>query len=215
MSLHYIDLSFSSTICPDLDEGYYNQRLELEEGYYLSPVTRKDKQAYQLHYLDPTIAQNFISMPYPYPDERIERWIEKREQDARKPEVYFAIRRRDGFLIGGIGCIEFDENNHIADFAFWLAKDYRGLNIVSVGIQSYVKHIYSEYSLITRIQARVFTGNFAACHALLKAGFTEEGTLRNYYQKVGENIDANMYSFLPIDPCLPIAVKQRSLAVIT
>jgi len=215
MSGHCLDISFSATICSTLDEGYYNQRLEMQKGYYLSPISRKDKQAYQLHYLDPTIAQNFVTMPYPYPDERIERWIEKREEDARNPETYFAIRRRDGFLIGGIGCIEFIETNHILDFGFWLAKDYRGLSIMPVAIQTYLKHIYTEYPSILRTQARVAAHNQAACQALLKAGCIEEGSLRNYFLKQGECVDAKMFSFLGNDCYVPVKITQRGTVSLT
>ena len=41
-------------------------RLEVADGFYLSPIVRADKAAYLEHFADPEIAHNLLAIPFPY-----------------------------------------------------------------------------------------------------------------------------------------------------
>jgi hypothetical protein len=41
-------------------------RLEVADGFYLSPIVRADKAAYLEHFADPEIAKNLLAIPFPY-----------------------------------------------------------------------------------------------------------------------------------------------------
>jgi hypothetical protein len=40
-------------------------RLEVADGFYLSPIVRADKAAYLEHFADPEIAHNLLAIPFP------------------------------------------------------------------------------------------------------------------------------------------------------
>jgi RimJ/RimL family protein N-acetyltransferase len=191
--------------------------IPLQKGYYLSPIVRTDKAAYLQHYnADDSITRNLLVVPYPYTEEHADWWLTKREQEARNPETFFAIRRgEDGFLIGAIGTgYEPGKTNmadpylgHSAEFGYWLSVEYRGLGLMPAVIQAFAKHCFTNLG-IHRLQASIFSFNEASGKALIKAGFTKEGCLRHYYKKNGQYLDAISYSLLSDDALPDVVVKD-------
>eukprot|EP01031_Cornospumella_fuschlensis_P024578 gene24578-29695_t len=181
-------------------------RLDLQLGYYLSPIERTDKAAYLLHYADPSITDNLLVVPFPYTEEHADFWLDLREQDTL-PYTFFAIRRSDGFLIGTIGAYV-EDSKHSCEFGYWLAAEYRGLSLTPVAIQVYCKYMFQQFPIIHRMHAFVFAHNDASGRALLKAGFVKEsGILRHYHKKGEQYIDATVYSLLSTDEMRLVEVK--------
>jgi RimJ/RimL family protein N-acetyltransferase len=174
------------------------QRIDLIQGVYLSPVLSSDKAAYVLHFEDPSIARNLLRVPYPYTEADADWWIAFRTQHACDPETHFAIRRADGFLIGGIGLtsVQPDRSLHQegspAEIGYWIALEQRGRGLMPAAIQAFVEHCRSRLSL-GELCAYPFTFNHASCRALEKAGFERVGLVEQRHLKDGQLMDAFDY----------------------
>ncbi|RYY85284.1 N-acetyltransferase [archaeon] len=184
-------------------------KIDLQQGFYLSPIVKTDKAAYLTHLADPYITSNLLVVPYPYTEEHADFWLDLRANDTF-PYTFFAIRRSDGFLIGTIGT-HIEKNNHILEFGYWLTSEYRGMSLMPVAIQVFCRYVFQHFPGAHRIQAGIFSFNDASGRALVKAGFTNEsGILRHYYKKGDQFIDAIMYSLLSTDVMPVVEVKTRS-----
>ena len=78
-------------------------RLEVADGFYLSPIVRTDKAAYLEHFADPEIAHNLLAIPFPYTEADADWWLDRCEQSIGSPMTNFALRTPSGYLIGAIG----------------------------------------------------------------------------------------------------------------
>jgi len=106
----------------------------------------------------------------------------------------WAIRRPDGFLIGGIGHHDIELGEiHKSEIGYWLAKPYWGRGITTEAVRKVAEHAFHELGLV-RLTAHVFDFNLASCRVLEKAGFLLEGRLRLYYKKNGRLGDAFLYA---------------------
>jgi hypothetical protein len=55
-------------------------RLEVADGFYLSPIVRADKAAYLEHFADPEIARNLLAIPFPYTEADADWWLDRCEE---------------------------------------------------------------------------------------------------------------------------------------
>ncbi|MFO1261754.1 MAG: GNAT family N-acetyltransferase [Rhodoferax sp.] len=169
------------------------QRIDLEGGFHLSPVGPQDASAYLVHFADPAIARNLLRVPFPYTQADAEWWIEHRRRNARDPETHFALRREDGFLIGGIGLAgELPEPVSPAEIGYWLASEYRGRGLMPQVIRAFAHHAFTRLGM-AEVSAFPFHWNAASCRALEKAGFTRVGYLPGRFTKGDQVIDAIDY----------------------
>ena len=67
-------------------------RLEVADGFYLSPIVRADKAAYLEHFADPEIARNLLAIPFPYTEADADCWLDRCEQSVGSPMTNFALR---------------------------------------------------------------------------------------------------------------------------
>jgi len=162
---------------------------------------------YAEHFTDPSIAHHLLLVPFPYSKSDADWWVQKREEDAKDPESYFAVRRSDGFLVGAIGT-EYSaaRNGHCAEIGYWLSSRYRGRNLMPAVIQAFALHCFGRLQ-VHRLEAKVFSFNDASSRALTKAGFSREGLLRDFHSKDGKYIDAVLFSLLSTDVVPDITVK--------
>lgn len=170
-----------------------NPRLELADGFFLSRITRGDKEAYLAHFADPEIAANLLFVPFPYTEADADWWLENCERNAREPEVRFGIRDAAGFLIGAIAIGgELPEGADRAEFGYWLAKGWRGRGIMPRAIRVFAGYAHRELGLRC-LFATPFTSNPSSHRALEKAGFLRRGDLPAHHRKDGKDIDAVLY----------------------
>ncbi len=173
-------------------------KLSLEGGYSISDIVPADKTAYLEHLKDKEIYDRTLAIPYPYTDEAADWWIEHvaEETKAQGRSVNWAIRRSDGYLIGGIGHHELQlGKTHQAEIGYWLAKPYWGRGIMTDAVRRVADHSFRELRLI-RLTAHVFAFNTASVRVLEKAGFQLEGRLRLHYKKDGRLLDGLLYAKL-------------------
>ena len=168
-------------------------RLELADGFYLSPIVRTDKAAYLEHFADPEIAQNLLAIPFPYTEADADSWLDRCEQSVAAPITNFALRAPSGYLIGAIGMVgALSTNADNAEFGYWLAKSYRGRGLMPRAIRTFSDYAFRQLR-IHRLFATPFSSNLGSHRALEKAGFQREGLLRHHHLKQGIYLDAIIY----------------------
>jgi ribosomal-protein-alanine N-acetyltransferase len=173
-------------------------RIELRDGFYLGPVRDGDQSAYLEHFADKDTADRLLMMPFPYTQEDAQSWVQARINASRtRPmESHFAVRRPDGFLVGGIGLIlNGVRGAHRAEIGYWLAREYRNRGLITVAVKTVTQYGFEQLNL-TRIEATAFVKNTASQRVLEKAGFACEGVLKGYHRKHGRPIDVCMYARL-------------------
>src|SRR6266576_1463447 len=92
------ELSLGEPRAPPVNESK-DIRLEVTDGFYLSPIARADKVAYLEHFADPEIAQNLLAIPFPYTEADADWWLDRCEQSIGSPMANFALRAPSGYLI--------------------------------------------------------------------------------------------------------------------
>jgi RimJ/RimL family protein N-acetyltransferase len=174
-------------------------RIDLGEGFHLTPVREGDQPAYVEYFRDKEITDFMILIPYPYTQEHAEFWVRHcLEMASQQPHPSeFAIRRPDGFLIGGIGVLLATDlrRRHRGELGYWLTKPYRGRGLMTRTVQAIVAYGFETLGL-KRIEATAFAHNPASQRVLERAGLKREGTLAGWHYKDGKLIDAVMFAIV-------------------
>lgn len=97
--------------------------------------------------------------------------------------------------VGAIGFNNYNAQHHKCEIGYWLLPQHWGRGIVSEVLHRVVTYLFEEKK-VHRIEALVEDENETSCRVALKAGFTFEGTLRDYEWKAGRYISLRMYSLL-------------------
>jgi RimJ/RimL family protein N-acetyltransferase len=173
-------------------------RIELHDGFYLSPIQDGDQSACVKHFADKETVDRLLKIPYPYTKEDAEKWVRHCLDSAQtKPHITtFALRRADGFLIGGAGiALNTGSNAHRGEIGYWVSKNYRGRGLATAAVKALSQYAFETLGL-RRIEATAFPHTAASHRVLERAGFTREGDLQGYHVKKGVLIDASMYGLV-------------------
>jgi RimJ/RimL family protein N-acetyltransferase len=173
-------------------------RIPLAGGFFVADIVRGDKAAYLEHLREKEITDRTLSMPYPYTETDADWWIDHvaEETKAHGHSLNWAIRREDGYLIGGIGHPAFEPGTtHRAEIGYWLAKPWWGQGIMTDAVRKVSAFSFRQFGLV-RLTAHVFDFNAASARVLEKAGFQLEGRLRLHYKKDGRLLDGLLYAKL-------------------
>jgi ribosomal-protein-alanine N-acetyltransferase len=174
------------------------QRLEIGDGFHLTPIGPADKAAYLKHFADPVIGRMLLAVPVPYTEQDADNWIAHRLRNAREREIQFGIRRADGFLIGAIGLVEGRSNViYCGEIGYWLAAEYRGRGLMPRAIRVFAEYAFRELQL-HKLTATTYPFNPSSARALEKAGFALEGRLREHVRSRdgAEYYDALVYGLV-------------------
>ncbi len=174
-------------------------RLQIDDQYFISDIEVGDKSAYIEHLQERQIYEQTLAIPFPYTEANADWWINfnleaTKAQGGRSTN--WAIRRADGYLIGGIGFIDLKIGKSFkSELGYWLAKPYWGKGIMTRAVQKVLEVGFGEFGL-ARITASVFEFNIGSARVLEKTGFQLEGHLRSHYQKDGKLFDGRIYAKL-------------------
>jgi len=172
--------------------------LKIDESYFISDITPLDKPALVEHLQEKQIYDQTLAIPYPYTASDAEWWIHHVAEQTREQgqSVTWAIRRQDGFFIGGIGFQELHlGKSHRAELGYWLSKPYWNQGIMTKAVTAISQYAFDQFHL-ARITAHIFDFNQGSAKVLEKAGFQLEGSLRKHYKKDGRIFDAKLYAKL-------------------
>jgi ribosomal-protein-alanine N-acetyltransferase len=110
-----------------------------------------------------------------------------------KQGVYWTIAKKtDNQMIGAIG-LYMNNTHHRAEITYDLSREYWRQGITLKAINTVVQQAFAHMS-ISRIEAVTRHENTASMALLKKAGFTHEGTLKNYRYYNGRAWDIEMFA---------------------
>jgi len=96
---------------------------------------------------------------------------------------------------GAIGFNNYQAKHHKAEAGFWLLPQFWKKGIIKEVLPVMIDYMQSTIR-IHRIEALIEEGNDASINAVVAAGFTFEGCLRDCEIKNGKYISLNIYSLL-------------------
>lgn len=134
-------------------------------------------------------------LPYPYTIKDGEEFISAMLSADENETFSFAVTADDK-VIGSIGVFrQGNIHRQTAELGYYIAEEYWGKGIMTEAVKQICKYVF-EKSDIIRIYAEPFAYNTASCRVLEKAGFQQEGTLRDNAVKNGKVVDMRMYALL-------------------
>ncbi len=172
--------------------------LPVTDDIYLSEIVSTDQAACVTHLQDPEIYRRTLRIPRPYTEDHFQQFMRIVEEMTQKQghPVHFAIRSREGFMIGGLGLNEFEiGKSHRAEIGYWLARDYWGNGIMTQVVRIACALAFDELGL-SKLTANVFADNASSARVLQKCGFEQEGFLRQHFKKDGQLLDARLFGLL-------------------
>lgn len=175
-------------------------RIELTDGYYLSPPNEADIHAFVQHLNDPYIFARTLMLPanYAEKDARFFLTLCQSHLEIFGHPLHFSIRNPQGETIGGCG---FHGKNtvpglaHRDEIGYWLATEYRGKGLMTQTVNRIVEYGWNTRNLL-RIEAPVYSFNKESAAVLERNGFTNEGLAKKAYFRNGEYHDAILYAIV-------------------
>ena len=156
---------------------------------------RRDDKAALLRYADnPKIARNLMDgFPNPYTPADADQWLQL--ATTADPVTNFALEI-DGEAGGGVGLMLRQGNfRRSAEIGYWLAEPYWGRGIATEATIALTEWAFATFDLC-RITAGVFSWNPGSMRVLEKAGYTLEAVHRKAIVKLGETLDAHLYTLV-------------------
>ncbi len=139
---------------------------------------------------DPDVAAGLLTMPYPYPEEKLVPWIKTTRAAMSRKERYemVMVLKETGLPIGACSLNEISWKHLHAEMSYWLGKPYWGQGYMTEAVKRMLAFGFEELGL-ERIYACCFTDNPASARVLEKAGFGYEGCARHEYKKGDKFVD--------------------------
>ncbi|MCA5003683.1 GNAT family N-acetyltransferase [Sphingobacterium sp. WQ 366] len=110
-------------------------------------------------------------------------------------EYVFSIRENNK-LIGMIGFVRSDVNNHKTEIGYWLSQQYQNKGIMTKSVAAVCKFAFEELAM-NRIQIKCAIGNTKSSNIPKRLNFTYEGIERNgELHANGVYHDLEIYSLL-------------------
>jgi RimJ/RimL family protein N-acetyltransferase len=146
---------------------------------------------------DDQIRRFIPPLPIPYTEDDAIAFIGAAQQRLDQGSATLVIGEgEDATLRGAIGLRRIAPG--VAQTGYWVAPEARGRGVASTALMLMSRWALATLPLI-RLQLFTDVDNPASVRVAERAGFTPEGTLRNWYDLRGERRDAVMFSLLPGD----------------
>ena len=173
-------------------------KLDVISGIYLTEFKKEDESALTKHLKIKKISNFTLGIPYPYTLKDARWWIKSKtlETKQQKKPVSFAIRGKNGELIGAVGFdgLKIGKTHKIA-LGYWLAKSYWNKGIMTACVKVVCKYAFKEFKII-KIFATCDPSNFGSEQVLKKCGFNQEGYLAKDHFKNGRYRDSKLFALL-------------------
>lgn len=154
----------------------------------LRELTLADAPAVQMLAGEREVAATTRLIPHPYPAGLAEVWISGlADRYAKGENASFAITLADGPLIGAIGLLISQTDNH-AELGYWIGKPYWNRGYCTEAARAVVAYGFESLNL-QRIFANYFAINPASGRVMNKLGMQQEGVLRQHRAKWGAYVD--------------------------
>lgn len=162
------------------------------ERLILSQLQEEDIRVVTEYLQDKVFSDLTSNIPYPYTEEHAVLWLKMSREDFESRKGYtFAIRTKDGKIIGAIGL--HDEGSDKAELGYWLAKPFWNRGFVTEAATAVVDFGFKELSF-NKIYATHFLHNPSSGKVMEKIGMQKEALLKQHMKKEGKYFDVPLYS---------------------
>ena len=128
---------------------------------------------------------------------RLKRYVWEREQKIG--ETYFLIRVEDELPIGGISISNIRYGvARTCNIGYWMGEEFAAKGYMGLCVTALCDHIFDNLDL-HRIEAACLPHNQRSSRLLERAGFVQEGLLRDYLEIDGKRQNHLLYSLLRQD----------------
>lgn len=178
----------------------------MEEVFYLFPILETERltlvEIKQEHLKDiftlfgdeaVTRFYNLNTLLHEQEGQKILDWFSSRYKERLGIRWGIAIKGKTE-IIGTIGFNNFTRS-HRANIGFDLQSPYWNKGYITEALRAVIDFGFNKLD-INRIEAEVMPGNIMSEKVLMKTGFTNEGTLRQWMMWNGKYFDMKMYSLL-------------------
>jgi ribosomal-protein-alanine N-acetyltransferase len=136
-------------------------------------------------------------IPIPYTPLDAEEFITGADEALERDSLTMvACDAASGSLRGAVGMRMVDPG--VAQFGYWVDPEQRDRGVATTALRLVTRWTLRELEP-ARLQLFTDVDNEISMRVAERAGFTREGTLRNWYDLRGERRDAVMFSLLPGD----------------
>ncbi|MFS4429929.1 GNAT family N-acetyltransferase [Chryseobacterium sp. S90] len=162
------------------------------ERLILSQLEEKDVP-FIVEYLQHRIFSDLTSnIPYPYVENDARSWLKmSKEAFDNKTGYTFAIRNKEGHIIGAIGLHDRDDDK--AELGYWIGMSYWNKGYVTEAARAIVDFGLNDLGF-NKIFATHFLHNPASGRIMEKIGMEQEAVLKQEIKKDGEYFDIVRYS---------------------
>lgn len=134
------------------------------------------------------------NIPYPYVENDARSWVKMSKEAFENNTGYtFAIRNKEGQIIGAIGLHDRDDDK--AELGYWIGIPYWNKGYVTEAAKAIIDFGFNELKL-NKIFATHFPHNPASGRIMEKAGMEQEAVLIKEVKKGGEYFDLVRYCIL-------------------
>lgn len=169
------------------------------ERFVLRSLLAKDAESYLAIFSDPEVLRYYNLTPLTSLDQAREEIAKKQQFFEDNFLIRWAITRRgEDRLIGTIGFHRWEKEHLRAEVGYDVERDLWGHGVIGEVLPSVVRYGFEEMGL-NRIAGLTVPENIPSKRILEKAGFQEEGILRQNYVIHGKPTDALVLSLLRED----------------
>jgi len=171
---------------PDLDDGVVRLRAP----------QRDDAGPIEAACQDPAIIR-FTRVPFPYTHVHAQAFVRNAAHELRSGtgvHLVIADTLTDS-LLGVVG-LTLDRFRRSAEVGYWVAPECRARGTAARAVRLVVAWAQADLGCL-RVQLMADHRNRASQRVAARCGFTAEGVLRSYEDRLGERIDYVMFSVLP------------------
>ncbi|MBD8499570.1 GNAT family N-acetyltransferase [Paenibacillus arenosi] len=176
----------------------YNEehRTITTERLLVRPFQLSDAQRVSEFCNNYNVYKSTLTLPYPYPIESAQSWIQTHEDNFRHNRSYeFAITDKYTHeLYGAIG-LSYKPLHKNGELGYWIGEEYWGKGYATEASKAVISFAFAEKKY-HRVFARFFASNPASGRVMEKVGMVEEGRLVQHVYKEGKYEDLIHYGVI-------------------
>lgn len=167
------------------------------EKIILRNIDKSDADSIYQHASNKKIFR-YTSLPYPYTKKDALEFVSKTQKELKEQNSYeLGIALKDGKgVVGMIAIANVDRENKLsAELGYWLGQKHWRQGITFEAVSLMLDMAFNDLGL-KKVFAKVMEPNKPSAKLLEKAGFKQEGFLRDYEKRNGQWMNVYYYGIL-------------------
>ena len=156
---------------------------------FLRPLTMDDLDFVFAHFSHPDVYRYLMDEPPLTSQAEAGEIIQSyAEPEGKSYNRWLVVRKTDGARMGTCGFHRWDRRQRRTDIGYDLGSTFWGQGYMSEALQAMLV-VAQEQMHVHRVDAMVYVGNEPSLRLLRRAGFEQEGVLRDYFYWQGQYYD--------------------------